>query len=59
MDVLPMDYTLEVRASENNAVVLTVPNVDPERGKYYTIYAVGLLAEQPELIALLVTDGEA
>ncbi len=59
MDVLPMDYTLEVRGAENNAVVLTVPNVEPERGKYYTIYAVGLLAEQPELMTLLVTDGEA
>lgn len=55
----PMDYTLQVRAAGTNTVVLTVPNVNPQMGRYYTIYAIGLLEDQPELEALLVEDGMA
>lgn len=58
LDVLPMTYTLEVRDAEIGAVVLNVPDVDPQRGKYYTIYAIGFLVEQPELEALIIEDGE-
>ena len=59
MDVLPMDYTLVIRGAGTNSVVLTVPDVDPESGKYYTIYAIGLLSDQPELEALMVEDAES
>lgn len=59
MDILPMEYTLEVRGAGSDAIVLTVPNVNAESGKYYTVYAIGLFGDQPELEALLVMDGEA
>lgn len=59
MDVLPMDYTLVIRGAGTNSVVLTVPDVDPESGKYYTIYAIGLLSDQPELESLMVEDAES
>jgi Domain of unknown function (DUF4397) len=58
MDVLPMNYTFQIRGAGTTAVVLTVPDVDPQTGKYYTIYAIGLVADQPELEALVLTDGE-
>lgn len=58
IDVLPMNYALQVRGAGTTAVVLTVPNVDPQTGKYYTIYAIGLVADEPELSALVIQDGE-
>ncbi len=54
----PMNYTLQVRAAGTSNVVLTVPNVNLEAEKYYTIYAIGLVGEKPELEALLLLDGE-
>ena len=53
----PMNYTLQVRLAGTPTVVLTVPNVNLSPGMSYTIYAIGLVGESPELSALLVTDG--
>jgi Alginate O-acetyl transferase AlgF. len=53
----PMTYTLQVRPAGTSTVVLTVPNVDLKPGMVYTIYAIGLVGKEPELSALLVTDG--
>jgi hypothetical protein len=58
IDVTPMDYTLQVRVAGTDTVVLTVPNVTLDADKYYTIYAIGLAGETPELQALLITDGK-
>lgn len=57
-EVTPMNYTLQVRVAGTQDVVLTVPdlNLDPDR--YYTVYAIGLVGEDPELEALLLLDGE-
>ena len=57
-DVMPMEYTLQVRVAGTDNVVLTVPNVPLEEDKFYTIYAIGLVGEAPELQALLIEDGE-
>ncbi|WMJ89196.1 DUF4397 domain-containing protein [Anaerocolumna sp. MB42-C2] len=57
-DVIPMNYTLQVRAAGTSNVVLTVPDVNLTADKYYTVYAIGLLGEKPELDALLLLDGE-
>jgi hypothetical protein len=57
IDVTPIDYTLQVRVAGTDNVVLTVPNVNLDAGKYYTIYAIGLAGEEPELEALLLIDG--
>ena len=56
-DVTPMNYTLEVRPAGSSDVVLSVPGVDLESGKYYTVYAIGLVGEEPGLEALLIQDG--
>ncbi|MFA9376032.1 MAG: DUF4397 domain-containing protein [Lachnotalea sp.] len=58
IDVVPMDYTLQVKVAGTDQVVLTVPNVNLDKNKYYTIYAIGFVGEQPELEALLLLDGE-
>lgn len=52
-----MVYTLQVRVAETYAVVLTVPRVDVRDNNFYSIYAIGLVGEQPELEALVVRDG--
>lgn len=58
IDVTPMNYTLQVRVAGTSNVVLTVPNVNLVEEKYYTVYAIGLVGEEPELEALLLPDGE-
>ncbi len=58
IDVDPMNYTLQVRAAGTSNVVLTVPNVNLIADKYYSVYAIGLVEETPELEALLLLDGE-
>lgn len=58
IDVDPMNYTLQVRVAGTPNVVLTVPNVNLNADKYYTVYAIGLVGESPELDALLLLDGE-
>jgi hypothetical protein len=54
----PMNYTLQVRVAGTNNIVLTVPNVDLAANEYYTVYAIGLAGESPELEALLLMDGK-
>ena len=58
IDVIPMNYTLQVRVAGTANVVLTVPNVNLDADKYYTVYAIGLVGGKPELQALLLLDGE-
>ena len=58
IDVMPMNYTLQVRVAGTSNVVLTVPDVNLNTDKYYTIYAIGLAGGSPELKALLLQDGE-
>ena len=58
IDVAPMNYTLQVRVAGTSNVVLTIPNVNLNADKYYTVYAIGLVGENPELDALLLLDGE-
>ena len=58
IDVAPMNYTLQVRVAGTSNVVLTIPNVNLNADKYYTVYAIGLVGGKPELEALLLLDGE-
>lgn len=57
IDVMPMDYTLQVRVAGTDDVVLTVPNINLDAEKYYSVYAIGLVGKKPELQALLIQDG--
>lgn len=52
----PRTYTLQVRVAGSPDVVLTVPDVTFEPSMMYTIYAIGLAGDEPELQALLLTD---
>lgn len=56
ISVAPMNYTLQVRVAGTPNVVLTVPNVNLDQNKSYTVYAIGLVGEKPELEALLLLD---
>jgi hypothetical protein len=58
INVDPMNYTLQVRVAGTSNVVLTVPDVNLAANKYYTVYAIGLAGEEPELEALLLMDGK-
>ena len=56
MAVNPANYTLQVRLAGTSTVVLTVPGISLQPNKYYTVYAIGLVGEDPELEALLLLD---
>lgn len=56
--VAPGNYTLQVKPTGKDDVVLTVPNVKLSPGTIYTVYAVGLLGDNPPLDAILSVDGE-
>ncbi len=58
IDVAPMDYTLQVRVAGTPNVVLTVPNVNLAANEYYTVYAIGLAGDDPQLEAMLLMDGQ-
>ena len=52
-------YTLQLRLPGTNQVVLTVPNALFKSGRYYTIYAVGMVSGNPPLQLLLPLDGNS
>lgn len=53
MRVKPGTYTLQVRPAGMEQVVLSIPNVNLNPGKIYTVYAVGLIGEEPALEAII------
>ncbi|OYO95184.1 hypothetical protein CG709_12250, partial [Lachnotalea glycerini] len=58
LDMLPMTYSLQVRVSGTDQIVLTIPDIETEAGKFYTIYAIGLVEAEPLLEALILSDGK-
>ncbi|HAN22141.1 MAG: hypothetical protein A2Y15_07850 [Clostridiales bacterium GWF2_36_10] len=56
LEVDPGNYTLQVKPTGGNQTVLTVPDLNLERGKIYSVYAVGLVGQEPSLEAVMVTD---
>ncbi len=56
MAVDPMKTTLEVRPEGQDRSVLTVPNANFEKGKYYTIVVTGHAKGMPQLQALMIED---
>lgn len=49
-------YTFQVSPAGAKDVVLTVPDVLLDANNYYTIYAIGLLGEEPSLQAMLIEE---
>ena len=58
LDMLPMTYSLQVRVAGTDQIVLTIPDIETEAGKFYTIYAIGLVEAEPLLEALILSDGK-
>jgi hypothetical protein len=56
MAVDPMKTTLEVRQEGQDKSVLTVPEANFEKGKYYTIVVTGHSKGMPKLQALMIED---
>ena len=56
LEVEPGTYTLEVFLAGTKRKVLTVPNVVLQPGLMYTVYAVGLVNDEPPLQTLTVID---
>ena len=55
-DVDPMKTTLEVRQEGQDKAIVTVPNANFEKGKFYTIVVTGLAKGMPKLQTLVVED---
>lgn len=49
-------YTFRVNPAGTNNTVLTIPDVKLNPNTFYTVYAVGLVGETPNLEALLVSE---
>lgn len=56
--VNPGTYTLQVRPTGSNQVVLTIPDVYLMPGMIYSVFAVGLVGDTPPLEAVIAADGE-
>jgi hypothetical protein len=56
MDVDPMKTTLEVRREGQEQPIVTVPNANFEKGKFYTIVVTGHAKGTPKLQTLMVED---
>jgi Domain of unknown function (DUF4397) len=52
----PMKMTLEVRQQGQNQPIVTVPNANFEKGKFYTIVVTGHVKGTPKLQTLMVED---
>ncbi len=55
----PGTYTLQARPTGSSDIALTVPNITFRAGRYYTIYAVGLLNGTPTLQVVIPLDGSS
>lgn len=49
-------YTFKVALTGSDDIVLTVPDIMLNDNSYYTIYAIGLVGESPNLKAILVEE---
>lgn len=49
-------YTFRVNPAGTDNVVLTVPDVKLNPNTFYTVYAVGLVGDKPNLEALLASE---
>lgn len=57
ISVNPGNYTIYVKPSGMDKVVLTVPNIILKPNQNYSIYAIGLLEGNPKLQVLIPLDG--
>jgi hypothetical protein len=56
MDVDPMKMTLEIKQEGQQQAIVTLPNANFEKGKFYTIVITGMVKGTPRLQTLMVED---
>jgi hypothetical protein len=56
IEVDPGSYSLQVRPTGTEQIVLTLPDVRFEPATVYSVYAVGFVEGEPGLEAILITD---
>jgi hypothetical protein len=56
MNVDPIKTTLEVRQEGQDRAIVTLPNANFEKGKFYTIVLTGRLKGMPTLQTVMVED---
>ena len=57
--VPPGTYTLQARITGTDDFVLHVPNVTLQPNRFYSVYAIGLAADEPTLQVLIPLDGNS
>lgn len=57
--ITPGRYTLQIRETGTNRILLTAPRIHLRPGRIHTVYAVGLLGESPPLQVLIPLDGNS
>lgn len=55
----PGIYSVDVRLADTTTSILYVPNIRLSANKFYTIYVVGLLNDEPPLQVLIPLDGNS
>lgn len=55
----PGIYSVDVRLADTTTSILYVPNIRLNANKFYTIYVVGLLNDEPPLQVLIPLDGNS
>ena len=53
----PGTYSFQVKPAGSSQPGLTVPNIVLERGRAYSMYAVGLVGDEPPLETIMAVDG--
>lgn len=59
IEVNPGTYTVEVFPTGTDTQVLYVPNIQLKPNRFYTVYAVGLVEDEPPLEVLIPLDGNS
>lgn len=59
LTVKPGLYTFQVKPTGEETIVLTVPNQRLQPNRFYTIYAIGLVNDEPSLQLLTALDGNS
>lgn len=59
LNLQPGEYAVNVVPTGSNQPVLYVPNIQLRPDRFYSIYAVGLVGEEPNLQVLIPLDGNS
>lgn len=55
----PGNYNFNLRSTSTGDLVLNIPNINLKAGRFYSIYAIGLLGDKPPLQVVIPLDGNS